>query len=182
MVEYQVGNGGISRYHKFEHFTTSIVPGRTGPTLDSLLKSYAEVTLFGLMNCTVAPGLVELRQQTPDATWMIASGGDQSELRTVFERRGIGDLFDGGIYGSPEPKNKIVSRLQKEGTLCSPALFLGDSVYDYRVAADAGLDFLFVSGWSEVQDWPEFVKKYALNETAAIGDLVTSSTSIVSKK
>lgn len=36
-------------------------------------------------------------------------------------------------------------------SLSVPALFLGDSKYDYQAASAAGLDFVFLSGWSEVE-------------------------------
>ena len=32
---------------------------------------------------------------------MIASGGDQEELRFLFKEKNIASYFDGGIYGSP---------------------------------------------------------------------------------
>lgn len=172
LVDYHVANGGISRHRKFEHFLAEIVPGQPSPDLDTLLDSYAGAALSGLMSCAIAPGSAQLRRQTSKAAWMIVSGGDQLGLRTVFARRGIADLFEGGIHGSPEPNNEIVARLQKDGALRLPALFLGDSTYDYRVAAAAGIDFLFVSGWSEVANWPGFVEQHGLDERTAIGDLV----------
>nr|WP_321510712.1 HAD family hydrolase [uncultured Celeribacter sp.] len=172
MVQYHVANGGVSRYRKFEYLLNEIVPGRSGPDLDMLVRSYSDAVLCGLMECDVAANIRDLRAETRQATWMIVSGGDQSELRDVFLRRGLSDLFDGGIYGSPDPKEEIMDRLQKAGRLTSPALYLGDSIYDHQVAVGLSIDFLFVSGWSEVVDWPGFVKANALSETSSIGDLV----------
>jgi phosphoglycolate phosphatase-like HAD superfamily hydrolase len=37
-----------------------------------------------------------------------------------------------------------------------PALFVGDSKYDHQAASGAGLDFVFLSGWTEVKDWQEY--------------------------
>jgi len=36
------------------------------------------------MQCDVADGLRDLREATPQAKWMILSGGDQQEIRTLF--------------------------------------------------------------------------------------------------
>jgi phosphoglycolate phosphatase-like HAD superfamily hydrolase len=142
-----VANGGISRHRKFAYFLETIlpqhaptaVPGVDGPGLDELLGSYAQAVRGGLMTCAVAEGLEDLRAQTPDATWCIVSGGDQAELREIFAARGLDHLFDGGIFGSPDSKDVILAREMESGAQSSiPALFLGDSRYDYEAAQRAG--------------------------------------------
>jgi phosphoglycolate phosphatase-like HAD superfamily hydrolase len=171
LVRHHIRNGGISRYKKFEHFLDVIASSKQDFGFEVLLTRFAEAVTQGLMTCDVADGLTELRERTGHATWTIASGGDNSELNEVFARRGLAHLFDGGIHGSPEPKHEILARLERDGTLQRPALFLGDSVYDYEVARDASIDFLFLSGWSEVENWQDFVRQNGLAEMHAIGDL-----------
>jgi len=155
-VAYHTANGGISRYKKFAHFLSEIVPAlaelSTGPTLDEMLADYAAKVRHSLLTCDVAVGLHELRQQTEQARWLIVSGGDQAELRDVFAERGLAGLFDGGIFGSPDTKDTILTRELGNGNIRQPALFLGDSKYDHQAASAAGLDFIFLSGWSEVKD------------------------------
>ena len=152
LVEYHVVNGGVSRYKKFAYFLEQIVPDKVGPDLAALLEAYAENVHEGLLSCSIAPGLETLRQQTPNARWLVASGGDQAELRDVFLQRGLAVLFDGGIFGSPDTKEEILARELVSGNISKPALFIGDSKYDYEAANSAGLDFLFISGWSEVKN------------------------------
>ena len=48
------------------------------------------------------------------------------------------------------------------GNISQPALFLGDSKYDHQAARAAGLDFVFVSGWSEVIDWSSWVAEQGI--------------------
>ena len=151
LVEHHVRNGGISRYVKFHHFLADIV-GRirvNDHELDSLLESYALRVREGLMQCEVAGRLDHLRALTSASTWMIVSGGDQEEIRWVFRERGLADLFNGGIYGSPDTKDEILSRSLRDRIVVFPAVFLGDSQYDIEAATRAGLDFIFLSGWSE---------------------------------
>lgn len=170
LVAHHVANGGISRYVKFARFLDTIlpehapgaVPGRDGPGLDDLLAAYAQAVHAGLMSCAVAEGLEALRAATPQARWLIVSGGDQAELRAVFAARGLAQHFDGGIFGSPDSKHDILARELASGTILSPALFLGDSRLDHEAAARAGLDFVFVSGWTEFAGWPEYARRYAL--------------------
>ncbi|WP_323751846.1 HAD-IA family hydrolase [Marinobacter sp.] len=151
LVDYHVQNGGVSRYIKFQNFLTNIVGRRAcdKEELDHLLSAYADYVEQGLLSCPIAPDLERLRNLTPETKWLIVSGGDQEELRSVFRRRGLDDLFDGGIYGSPANKDEILASLKHENVILDPAVFVGDSQYDIEAAKRAGLDFIFVSDWSE---------------------------------
>ena len=170
LVAHHVAHGGVSRYAKFTHFLDRIVPdlapgrvpGRDGPGLEALLAAYAGAVRAGLMSCAVAGGLEALRAATPAARWLIVSGGDQAELREIFAARGLAALFDGGIFGSPDTKDAILARELATGTLRRPALFLGDSRLDHEAARRAGLDFVFVHGWTEMPGWEGYVRQHAL--------------------
>lgn len=154
LVEYHVQHGGISRYRKFEHFLRQIVGVEVEPeSLNRLLASYAQEVRAGLVSCEVAPGLAELRAATPLARWLIVSGGDQDELRTILSARGLSNLFQGGIFGSPDAKAAIVCREIESGNIRIPGVFLGDSRHDFEVASQFGLQFIFISGWSEFEGW-----------------------------
>ena len=174
MVDYHVANGGVSRYAKFAHFLEHIVP-TTAPdakpkSLKQLLADYAAAVKQGLLECEMADGLSELREQTQEARWMIVSGGDQAELREVFAARGIADWFDGGIFGSPDAKPEILAREIANGNIQHPAIFLGDSQYDYQCAKAAGLAFVFIHGWTEVTDWQRFVAAERIVSVARVAD------------
>ncbi|WP_010316257.1 HAD family hydrolase [Synechococcus sp. CB0205] len=180
LVGHHVANGGISRHRKFAHFLDAIlpehcpgaVPGVDGPGLDELLASYAQAVRGGLMTCSVTEGLEALRAKTAHANWCIVSGGDQAELREIFAARGLDHFFNGGIFGSPDNKDSILAREMACGTIKKPALFLGDSRYDYEAAQRAGFDFVFVSGWSELREWERFVKYNKLESVNVAGDLL----------
>lgn len=176
LVDYHVANGGISRYRKFEYFLETVVAqhaaGVSGPDLQTLLDAYAASVRLGLLNCTVAAGLAELRAATPDARWLIVSGGDQAELREVFTQRRLADMFDGGIFGSPASKDEILSSQLANSNIRPRALFIGDSRYDHVASAGAGLDFLFVSRWTEFPGWQAYCEENALTCIQAIENLL----------
>ncbi|MEA1982808.1 MAG: HAD-IA family hydrolase, partial [Campylobacterota bacterium] len=175
LVEYHTANGGISRYKKFEYFIEHILKKEIEPKeLESLLKSFADEVKKALMSCEVAEGLHDLKESTPDANWLIVSGGDQEELREVFEARGLMKLFDGGIFGSPDTKDEILNREQEKKNISQDALFLGDSKYDYQAAKRAGLDFLFMSDWTEVDEWEKWCQAYTLHICSNIKVLTIS--------
>ena len=150
LVDYHIANGGISRYKKFQYFLREIVneTDRDHGT-EQLLGAFACEVRKGLLTCGVAQGLQELRKQTRNANWLIVSGGDQAELKEIFNKRALASLFDGGIFGSPDTKDQILTREINNFNIKKPAVFLGDSKYDLEAAKRAGLDFIFVSSWSE---------------------------------
>ncbi|MFJ4055420.1 HAD family hydrolase [Pseudomonas sp. NPDC089743] len=160
LVDHHVRNGGISRYKKFEFFLTDIVKKETFEEfeLKLLLDKYSNFVWEGLLNCEIAGGLERLRENTSEARWLVASGGDQDELRRLFKERGIIDYFDGGIYGSPCTKESILQSALDKGVISGSVLFVGDSRYDYTVADHMRFDFVFLTEWSEFEDWKDFFK------------------------
>lgn len=171
LVDYHVSHGGISRYQKFAWFIEQVLQDKT-VSLDELLINYATTVKKALLTCEIAQGLQELKEQTKQANWLVCSGGDQAELREIFAMRDLDKLFDGGIFGSPDDKKLILSRELERGNIQTPALFLGDSRYDYESAASAGLDFIFLSKWTEVQDWQKFQAQHGFEAYSDISSLV----------
>lgn len=162
LVRYHVERGGISRYEKFQWFIDNLdnedlAQSNDEPNLDKLLENYGAEVYKGLRNCQIAEGLTKLREKTKDSTWLIVSGGDQAELRELFAERDIAQFFDGGIFGSPDSKEVIMIREREEGNITLPAVFIGDSQYDYTAVKSVGdIDFVFVTDWSEFTSYREF--------------------------
>lgn len=172
LVDYHVRNGGISRLVKFELFLREMVRQPVTQTaMQQLLDRFEQASLQGLLQCALAPGLAELRQAAPQARWMVVSGALQSELHEVFGRRGIAPMFDAGIFGSPDNKEVILAREIARGNLALPALFLGDSRYDHVAARGAGLDFVFLSGWTEFDGWQQYCREQQLDTCQDLVDL-----------
>lgn len=172
LLDYHVQNGGISRYKKFEYFFTNILESPVDQgELETLLNLFADEVKKALLICEIAEGLTQLREKTRDATWCIVSGGDQNELREVFSERKLDRLFDGGIFGSPDTKDGILFREMENQNISSKALFLGDSKYDYQAASTAGLDFVFLSNWSEVYNWQKWITEESIYVVPKISEL-----------
>jgi phosphoglycolate phosphatase-like HAD superfamily hydrolase len=163
LAEYHTKNGGISRYKKFDYFFDHIIPkGIDGPNKDALLISYAELVREGLIACEITPGLNALRDKTESSKWLVVSGSDQAELRWIFKERGLSNLFNGGIFGSPDSKDEILNREIKLKNIVSPALFFGDSEYDHKVAMKMDFDFIFISSWSEFLEHKIYCEQHSL--------------------
>ena len=172
LVDYHVRLGGISRYHKFDYYLREILnQSVTDAEVQVLLDEFSRELEHGLMECEIAEGLMELREATPNAKWFILSGGDQQEIRTLFVKRNIAYLFDGGLFGSPDNKDEVLAREKASGNLSLPALFLGDSKYDFEAAIGAGLDFIFLSDWTEVADWQQYCASNHIQVMQSISSL-----------
>lgn len=157
MVDYHRRHGGVSRYRKFEHFFSDILRRDAGHgEMEAVLDHYATEVRKSLLTCEVTPGLEALRAITRDCSWMIISGGDQTELREVFSARELSQYFDAGIFGSPSTKDEIVAQQVLSRQQRLPAIFFGDSRYDYLAARQAGLDFAFIFGWTEFDEWKDY--------------------------
>ena len=153
LVDYHVKLGGISRYHKFDWYLREVLQQPvTEAAVQKLLDSFSQELEVGLMQCDLAKGLFDLRKKT-ESNWLILSGGDQQEIRNLFTKRKIAHMFNGGLFGSPDNKDLVLAREKANGNISQPALFLGDSKYDFEAATRAGLDFIFISDWTEVPDW-----------------------------
>ena len=108
------------------------------------------------MNCEVSPYLRDIALKFSKSQFAVVSGGYEPELREIFHARGLSSYFSGGIWGSPDTKFQII---KKQFSKLNPrlTLFIGDSELDYDVAQFFGFDFVFVSGWTELRNWKNFV-------------------------
>jgi len=180
LVEFHKQNGGVSRYQKFEHFVEVILPDYAqgffiedkDEFLCSLAAQFSKEIKTGLLQCEVAKGLTKFRENLPDTPWLVVSGADQTELREIFDQRGMSHYFEAGIYGSPKDKHIIVEELLESGQINLPALFLGDSLLDYEVSKAFGLDFIFVHEWTEFADWRNYCQRHLIPSISTISDLV----------
>ena len=172
LVSYHVSLTGISRNIKFKYFLKEIMGEHV---IDSSMKKLVDtlnievITL--LKNCEVASGIEKLKSHTKKSTWMVASGGDQEELRFLFKDKGIDSFFEGGIYGSPSSKHQIVEEKMKDKNFL-PTLFLGDSLYDIQTAQKYKLDFIFIYGWTDLKDWKKICNENGLPYVEKIQDLL----------
>ena len=173
LVDYHVKLGGISRYYKFDWYVREVLKKPvTDAAIKALLDGFSQELTVGLMQCNLAKGIFDLREATPNAKWSILSGGDQQEIRALFAKRKIAHLFDGGLFGSPDNKDEVLAREKSNGNLQFPALFLGDAKYDFEAASHAGLDFIFLSDWTEVPNWQAYCAQHKITVLDNISQLL----------
>ena len=172
LVSYHVSLTGISRNVKFKYFLKEIMGEHvTDSSMKKLVDNLNIEVITLLKDCEVASGIEKLKSHTKKSTWMVASGGDQEELRFLFKEKGIASFFEGGIYGSPSSKHQIVEEKMKDKNFL-PTLFLGDSLYDIQTAQKYKLDFIFIYGWTDLKDWKKICNENGLPYVEKIQDLL----------
>lgn len=175
-VNHHVTKGSFPRNGKIEYYFEHIIKQPlTDALMQQYLQAFEEVLGDTLMHCEVATGLDALKVATPRAAWMLLSGGDQAELRKIFPRRNLAHLFEAGIFGGPDKKDDVLAREKANGNIQFPALFLGDSKYDHQAATRAGIDFVFLSEWTEVPDWQDYCAKNKITTLGNVSQLLTQS-------
>lgn len=176
MVRFHIANGGISRYAKARYFISEILRRDFDESIYSdILRRFRGAVMDALLRCEVTSGLAELRGYNKDVNWLIVSGGDQWELREVFKKRGLNAYFNGGIFGSPDNKRDILKREMERCNVEGPSLFLGDSLYDYKVSTESGIDFMFVSDWTEFSGWRDWVDAWNIDSIGTVAQLLDCS-------
>ena len=172
LVDHHIALTGISRHIKFKYFLSEIMHREvTKDAMNELLKALNKQVLKLLNECEIAKGLAKLRDKTKSSKWMVASGGDEKELNYLFKEKKIDHFFDKGIFGSPASKHEIIELQQKKLNF-SPALFLGDSLYDIQTAQKYNLDFIFVSGWTDLSGWEQICDDGEIISIDRISDLI----------
>ena len=172
LVNHHIEFTGISRNIKFAYFLENILKKPVDESSMNHLLRQLNIEVERLLeNCDIAEGLEKLREKTKQAHWMIVSGGDQEEIIRLFSRKSLLKYFDVGIFGSPDSKEEIVARELKKSTGQAPALFIGDSKYDYQVAKNNNLDFIFLSDWTNFFEWKNFCKENNIEVHQKLDDL-----------
>ncbi|MGQ0442952.1 MAG: HAD family hydrolase [Methylophilaceae bacterium] len=173
LVDYHVKLGSFPRNGKIDYYLKEIVKQANTPeTMQRYLEAFDDILDETLMQCEIAPELDNLKAHTTEARWMLLSGGDQAELRKIFSRRHLASLFEAGIFGGPDTKDIVLIREKANDNIQFPALFVGDSKYDYQAAINAGLDFVFLSDWTEVSDWQTFCAENKIHVVSNIQSLI----------
>ena len=172
LASYHIENGGESRYKKFNYLFEDILKKKASiKEVERLSKFFANITIDKVVNSTIADKIYELRDKTISKKWLVVSGSDQEELREIFKKREINNLFDGGIFGSPDTKDTILKREFEVGNISNPSLFIGDSITDFKASQNANMSFVFLTKWSGVSNWEDFLDDKSLI-LDSLGDLI----------
>ena len=176
-INYFKNNGGTSRYILIEKFLKEILPKYienrhfNKDELSMLVRNYSIECKGSLLKCEITKDLSNLRKVSGNIPWLIVSGGDQVELREVFNKRDLASFFNGGIFGSPDKKIDIIKREIANGIIKFPALMLGDSKLDHIAAKSNNIDFLFVYKWTDFNSYNDYCISNSIKKIGSVSDI-----------
>lgn len=153
-IEYHKQHGGISRYQKFSYFFKEVLQiANHSAQIEKALTEFRLICIQDLVSCSEIAGVrnVLYHFNKYSIPCYVISGGDEDEIKTIFEKRGLSSFFT-GIFGSPKTKEEHLKNLLKDGLLHQPSIFFGDSKLDYEVSKRFNCDFAFIYGASEWND------------------------------
>jgi len=154
LVSYHKQNGGISRYKKFEYFFKNILGQENADKeVAYAISRYGNLVRKLLFDCSVTEGLAEFLELLPaQIKRFVVTGGNEEEVKDVLSTKKLGSYFD-EIWGSPRTKEEIIQNAISQGLILKPALYIGDSIYDYECSVMFDMQFMFLTKYSEVEDW-----------------------------
>jgi len=107
-IKYFRENFGTSRYELTRVFIEDFLGFECSKELfDEILARYGDECLRLYQKASLTKGFLEFVDKYKNKRIFIASGGDETELKTVFKNRGLDCLFV-DILGSPKKKAEIV--------------------------------------------------------------------------
>jgi len=157
LVECNKRLGGVTRFEKFRYFFETILEKKTfEEELEKALHKFSTLVCEKLISCPETSGVRDFLRSLPTNTRKyVVSGGAQLEIQYVFKQRGF-DIYFNGIYGSPDSKEVIMGKIVKLPDMKYPAVFIGDSRYDYEIATRFNLDFFFMTKYTEFKGWESY--------------------------
>ncbi len=150
-LKFHYDNGGVSRFLKFKYFFEEI---HIVDDPDTFVKDYSNkfssMVKSQLLKSTLVPGVENFLRilKLNKKLCFVNSGSEQNELIEILTKKEISKYFD-FILGSPKSKvenNEIIENLSKGQ---KKKIFFGDSKNDYVAAKKSGMDFVFLSQFSE---------------------------------
>lgn len=164
---------GISRYVKFKEFFEFANEPFDDNKYNIFLNRYANFCREVYNEADLTPSVERILSflKNSEQKLFVASGSDEKELISVFERRDLKKYFT-EIYGSPKKKSECVSIILKEHP-SDKVVFIGDAISDLNTAKEYNLDFIYMNKYTvQSKEQDEVCRRYAKLVINTLEDLV----------
>jgi len=160
-ISYHKSHGGISRQEKFKYFYNEILGEFNEQAYQISLEKFQTYCVEALTKAPLVKGVEKCLNyfQLKDVPMYILSGGNEKEIRDVFEHKNILKYFK-KICGNPISKRQNISYLFNEKIITGKGLYFGDAILDYEISIENKLDFIYVYTVSEWKLGKEFCKAH----------------------
>ncbi len=171
IVEYHLGNEGVSRYPKFRHIREEILGAEyTEEAGQRLGEEFSALVYEKVLRAPFVEGASAfLKEHHAEYLMFIVSATPQAELAEIVTARGIAGYFT-GVYGSPVLKTDALRDIMERHALgCDEVVLVGDAAADRDAAAEAGAHFIarVAGNGSPLRD-----EKFRLEDLGALMGLI----------
>ncbi len=175
LVLYHQQNGGISRHIKFKYFFDEILKiSNYDLKYQDILKQYSNCVVNKIIKAEKFEQYNSILNLLNHKNLHIVSGSDQDELIEITKLIDIRKYFNNNIYGSPKNKDKIFKENIINKKILFPALYFGDSKYDYISSSNNNIDFIFISSWTELSNWEDFCRINKIPNFNSLKEFISS--------
>lgn len=160
LIEFHLSHGGVTRQKKFEYYFHEIKNNYDSRLMLEALDAFSMICSKHLRDADLVPGVENFLKKIKVPVYVV-TGGNEQEVKGIFEHKGLSRYFD-SILGNPSSKDKNMSLLKSKKYFVGNGLYFGDAKLDCELANKYGLDFVFISGFSEWKEGGEFCKDKGL--------------------
>ena len=159
LVDYHTQHCGVSRFKKIEYMHKVIL--NKEQDLEAKVKvdtdKFSCLVKNKLFECNETKEVRAFLNKIPqDTETFVVSGGFETELRNILKHKNLDQYFE-DIYGSPRTKEAILEGIFEQKNR-GKGIFFGDAELDYKVAKAFGMDFVFISQYTNFKEWKSFFK------------------------
>ena len=169
VVDYHMGNGGISRFVKLRTIYDKILKKPLSESkLDSLSEQFSSIVVDAVVAAPWVEGAQEfLKKNKNRYLYFIVSGTPQKELELIVQRREMDQYFC-AVLGSPKDKVALFREVFPRLNLTpKETVFVGDAETDWNAAKTMGLPFL----WRRVPEDATLLKGYTGPQMSTLSSL-----------
>ncbi len=145
MMAFHTVNYGSPRMKKFEYYVYELM-GRPNDfqTVQTIAFQFSNFVVDRVVNSPDVPGLkVFLNEFSEHTSIYVSSLTPQSELVDILSARGISSFFVDIFGDPPHCKTEVIKTvISNEGITPDQIIYIGDSIYDYNVATENGVQFI----------------------------------------
>ena len=144
IIEHHLNNTGVSRFEKFKYIYHNLLQKElTEEESRRLCRIFSDEVVARVVEAPYVPGAKDFLDAYAHSHFLyLLSATPQEEIEEIVRRRAMSSYFK-GIYGAPQDKAKMVRGiLKKNDSSPREAVYVGDSLSDYRAAQENAVHFI----------------------------------------
>jgi phosphoglycolate phosphatase-like HAD superfamily hydrolase len=158
---FHIKNMGKSRFIKFKFYEEKLLNKKvTQSKLNDLSKKFSNIVKKEIIKAKPINGTSKILKilKSKNILSFVVSGTPDGEIKEIINKKGWNSFFN-GVFGSPEVKEVLISKLIKQFKLVrTECLMVGDAKSDYIGAFTNKVDFIGISPTGENLIFPKNIK------------------------